>query len=287
MEKISQNIKEYIENNNKDIINIPVILYLNNLSIVSIKKTENEKNEIKFIEKAEEDENCVSQSFFNYEIASYIKKNLKLKPNQTKDKKITILIFTQNRDLTALFEDLKEQIKNPDEEDKNVEGYENYIKKVGFCPKESLEGYKVEYKLYDLCEQSLVYHLYLSNTKNEVPKKPVLFLQFDKLVVNAAVFKEGEICNDLEENKIKTGDLTNIKINDVKNVIKLIENANDTFKGIEVVLSYLDNFENKELIENIKKHCKEKIEPEIKVVTYEQNEMADNVFNYIDLFYNN
>lgn len=260
---------------------------MNNLRIVSIKKSGNEKDEIKFIEKAEEDENFVSQSFFNYEIASYIKKNLKLKPNQTKDKKINILIFSQNRDLSALFEDLKEQIKNPDEEDKNVEGYENYFKKIGFCPKENLEGYKVEYKLYDLCQQSLIYYLYLSYSNNEIPKEPVLFLQFDKLVTNGTVFNEGGICNDLEENKIKSGDLNNIQINDVKNVINLIDNVNDTFKGIEVVLSCVDNFENKELIENTKKHCKEKKEPAIKVVVYEQKEIADNVFNYINLFYNN
>ena len=281
-EKISQKIKECCENKNNDIINIPVILYLNTLRIISIKKTENEKDEIKFIEKTEEDENFISQSFFNYEIASYLKKNLKLKPNQTKDKIINLLIFSQNRDLPSLFEDLKEQIKNPDEEDKNVEGYDNYLKKIGFCPKEAVEGYKVQFKLYDLCEQSLIYHLYLSSTNKEIPKNPVLFLEFDKLVTNAAIFNEGEICNDLEKNKIKSGDFSNIK-----NVIELIDNANDTFKGIEVTLSCVDNFENKELIENIKKHCKDNLGPEIKVVVYEQNEIADNVFSYINLFYNN
>ena len=114
-----------------------------------------------------------------------------------------------------------------------------------------------------------------------------MFLLFDKLVVNAVIFNKGEIFNHFEESKIKSGDFSDIKINDVNNVIKLIENINDIFKGIEVVLSCMNNFENKELIENIKKHCKEKIEQEIKVVVYKQNEIADNVFNYIYLFYNN
>ena len=36
----------------------------------------------------------------------------------------------------------------------------NIYKKIGFVPTEEFDDYKIEYKLYDLCEQNLIYHLY-------------------------------------------------------------------------------------------------------------------------------
>ena len=181
----------------------------------------------------------------------------------------------------------------------SINDYEslNYLQKIGFYPSEILEGYKVEYKLFDLCEQSLIYHLYLSNLKNIVPKKSVLFIQFDKLVVNAAVFNEGAIFTKLKGKKErdanwKSSYFNNINVNDVNGILDFLENANDTFEGIDLVLSYVDNNEEKKknvlkLFETIKNHCKEKINPPIKVFVYEQNEIADKVFDYMNLFYNN
>ena len=289
--EICKNIKDYNKNSESE-INIPVLLYLKNLRIVSIKRTDNEKEEIKFINKEEEDENYISKSFFDYNLVNYLNKNLKIKPNETKNKQITISIFSQNRDLSSLYEDVKNLMEHPETPVENKEEYNNYIKKIGFCPTNDIEGYKVEYKLYDLCEQSLIYHLFLCNSKNEKQNKNLLFLVFDKLIVNGAVLSDGNICTDLEDvdNKLK---LSNIQTNDVNGVLDFIDNANKALKGIDLVLTCLDiddeEKKNKtsELFESIQKYCQEKITPSVKVVIYEQSEISDNVFNYMNLFYNN
>jgi hypothetical protein len=158
-----------------------------------------------------------------------------------------------------------------------------------------LQGYNVQYKLYDLCEQSLIYHLYLSNLKNEAPQKSVLFILFDKLVVNAAVFNEGAIFTKLKGKKEKgpnwkSSYFSNINISDENAILDFLENANDTFEGIDLVLSCVDQNEEqqnklKELFDKIEKYCQEKISPPVKVIVYNQNEIANNVFNYINLFY--
>ena len=71
--EINKKIEEF-DNNNEDIINIPVIFYLNNLRIVSI-----DKGQVKFIENVEEDENFIPKHTFEYHIINYLKKKLKIK----------------------------------------------------------------------------------------------------------------------------------------------------------------------------------------------------------------
>ena len=300
--KINQKIQEFEEKEeNKEIINIPVILYLNNLRIVSIKKSENKISEIEFIEHIENDEKFIPKHFFDFTLVKYIKKSLKIKPAESKNKKIIISIFSQNRDLSALYNEVNEQVKalNVSTINNSLNDAEtlNYLQKIGFYPSEIIEGYQVEYKLYDLCEQSLIYHLYLTNLNKNPPKKSVLFLEFDKLVVNAAVFNEGAILTKLKGTKEKDSNwkssyFNNIKADDTNGILDFLENANDTFEGIDLVLSYIDNSEEKkkkviELFENIKKHCQEKINPPINVFVYEEKEIANNIFNYMNLFYNN
>ena len=295
--EINKKIKEFDEKKESgEIINIPIILYLNNLRIVS-----KNKDGIKFIEKVEKDDNFIKKYSFDYSIINYIKKTLNIKPAEAKNKKIIVSIFSQNRDLSTLYKEVEDQINalGVSTINNSINDYEslNYLQKIGFYPSEILEGYKVEYKLFDLCEQSLIYHLYLSNLKNIVPKKSVLFIQFDKLVVNAAVFNEGAIFTKLKGKKErdanwKSSYFNNINVNDVNGILDFLENANDTFEGIDLVLSYVDNNEEKKknvlkLFETIKNHCKEKINPPIKVFVYEQNEIADKVFDYMNLFYNN
>ena len=271
-----------------EIINIPIILYLNNLRIVTFKKGANDKEEVDFIEKKEDDD-YIPKHLFDYSIINYLKKTLKIKPADSENKKIYIQIFSLNRDLSKVSKDIADQIESSklptlNNSINNSESI-NYITKIGFYPSELLEGYKVEYNLYDLCEQSLVYHLFLNK-----PKKPVLFLQFDKLVVNAALFKEGDISTKLENNE----DLfDNIKTNDDKEITDLLKSVNDSVKEFDLVLNYVDNYdeENKKkllkLFDTVKNYCQEKINPPVKVFVYEQNEIANNVFNYMNLFYNN
>ena len=284
---------------NEEIINIPVIFYLNHLRIVSIKKGEN-GDEVIFNEKMEDDKILPKHSF-DYQIIKYLKKSLKLKkPKDAEKKRIIISIFSQNRELSSLSTEIEDKIKalnvSTINNSINDTEYVNYLEKIGFYPSEIIEGYKVEYKLYDLCEQSLVYYLYLSNIKNIQNKKSILFIQFDKLVVNASVFNEGAIFSKLKGKKEKdvnwkSSYFNNINISDVNSILDFLENANDTFEGIDLVLNYVDNDDEnkqnklKELFNTIKKHCQEKINPPVQVHIYNQNEIANNVFKYINCFY--
>ena len=272
---------------NSNVINIPVILYLNNLRIISF----DEEKGISIKEIVDEDEDLISKTGFELKIKHYLSKTLKLNPNEIKDKKILISIFSQNRELSSLNEEIAEKINavksNSINNSTNDPEYINYLEKIGFYPSEEIEGYKnkIEYKLYDLCEQSLIYYLFNSKTQNIEITKSVLFILLDEKGVNAAVFNEGAVFSNF---KGKKNYLNNININDEYSVLNFLENANETFEGIELVLSCVDCKENKGmkfegLIEKIKKYCEEKIK--VNVTICEENQITDNVFNYMNLFY--
>jgi len=121
----------------------------------------------------------------------------------------------------------------------------------------------------------LLYHLF---NQEQVPKNPVLLLQFDKMVINSAIYKDGVIC--IADDKFK---LSNIN-KDGKELVNFIEKVKDNFKGIDLVLSSIDDDEdNKKIIEEIKKSCN----ADVVVYVYSQKELANKVFNYINLFYDN
>ena len=277
----SENIDKKLESIGEDnTINIPVILYLNYLRIGACKKNENNENkeELTFKEIFEEDETFIPKQLFEYQIEKYLKKQIK-----DKEKKIVISIFSQNRNLSKTSNELLEKINTC--KDKNAK---EYLKKIGFFPNCNLEGIKVEYKLYDLCEQNLVYHLYLSQKKKIPINKSLLFLKFDKFIVNYAILYEGNIRAEL------SGKLNNnSKKNAIENyAISIIEKANNDYEGVDVILSYIDysNEEEKnqlmEIFENIKKHC-QKMDSTSKVVIYDNDDINIDVFKYMNLFYDN
>jgi hypothetical protein len=270
-EEICKKIKEFNEKNNENEINIPVILYLNNMIIVTL-----DKDEIKLTKKTEEDEEYIPEHVFNFTLIDYFKKKLNIKkPSQAKDKKITISLFSLNRDLSALFEEPKSLLNTPQVPKEEEKKFINFVKKIGFYLKDQIEGYKVEYKLYDLCEQSLVYHLF---NQEQIPKNPVLLLQFDKMVINSAICKDGVI--SIADDKFI---LSNIN-KDGKELANFVEKVKENFKGIDLVLSSIDDDEdNKKIIEEIKKSCN----ADVVVYVYSQKELASKVFNYINLFYDN
>ena len=284
---ICEKIKKEMEKKENNIINIPVILYLNNLRIISF----DEEKGIQIKEVIDEDEDLISKTGFELKIKHHLLKTLKLNPNEIKDKKIIISIFSQNRELSSLNEEIAEKIKavksNSINNSTNDPEYINYLEKIGFYPSEEIEGFKnkIEYKLYDLCEQSLIYYLFNSKTQNKEIKKSVLFILLDEKVVNAAVFNEGAVFSNF---KGKKNYLNNININDENSVLNFLENANETFEGIELVLSCVDCKEKngkkfEELIEKIKKYCEEKIKVNVNVC--EESQITDNVFRYMNLFY--
>ena len=284
---ICNKIKKEMEKKENNIINIPVILYLNNLRIISF----DEEKGIQIKEVIDEDEDLISKTGFELKIKHHLLKELKLNPNEIKDKKIIISIFSQNRELSSLNEEIAEKIKavksNSINNSTNDPEYINYLEKIGFYPSEEIEGFKnkIEYKLYDLCEQSLIYYLFNSKVQNKEIKKSVLFILLDEKVVNAAVFNEGAVFSNF---KGKKNYLNNININDENSVLNFLENANETFEGIELVLSCVDCKEKngkkfEELIEKIKKYCEEKIK--VNVTVCEESQITDNLFRYMNLFY--
>ena len=284
---ICEKIKKEMEKKDNNIINIPVILYLNNLRIISF----DEEKGIQIKEVIDEDEDLISKTGFELKIKHHLLKTLKLNPNEIKDKKIIISIFSQNRELSSLNEEIAEKIKavksNSINNSTNDPEYINYLEKIGFYPSEEIEGFKnkIEYKLYDLCEQSLIYYLFNSKVQKKEIKKSVLFILLDEKVVNAAVFNEGAVFSNF---KGKKNYLNNININDENSVLNFLENANETFEGIELVLSCVDCKEKngkkfEELIEKIKKYCEEKIKVNVNVC--EESQITDNVFRYMNLFY--
>ena len=282
IEKIYEKIKICSEKKDENIIYIPVILYLNTLRIISFTEGENEDNQISIKEYIDEEEELITKSFFEYKTKHYLSKILKLKSSDCTNKKIILSIYSQNRDLSDLNEEIAEKIKSliSSKKDNN---HINYLKKIGFYPEEEIEGYKLDIKLYDLCEQSLIYHIIKTKSENKEITKPILFMIFDEKVVNASIFNKNSVLSELTDKK---NYLSNVDISDENKVFEFLENINETMKGIELVLSLVDYKDKKkieELIEKIKKFCEEKLK--VNMVVYNENDMGKNVFKYINLFY--
>ena len=282
IEKIYEKIKIYSEKKDENIIYIPVILYLNTLRIISFTEGENEDNQISIKEYIDEEEELITKSFFEYKTKHYLSKILKLKSSDCTNKKIILSIYSQNRDLSDLNEEIAEQIKSVISSKKD-NNHINYLKKIGFYPEEEIEGYKLDIKLYDLCEQSLIYHIIKTKSENKEITKPILFMIFDEKVVNASIFNKNSVLSELTDKK---NYLSNVDISDENKVFEFLENINETMKGIELVLSLVDYKDKKkieELIEKIKKFCEEKLK--VNIVVYNENDMGKNVFKYMNLFY--
>ena len=187
------------------------------------------------------------------------------KNNLTTDKKINVLIFNLNRDLS-----------NDDN---------NFVGKIGFDPNEKIEEYKVNYQLYDFCEQCLIYYLYLCKKEKKETEKPVLFIEFDKLVANGVLFKEGELLTKLNEEEKNL--LNNINHSEASNVVELVEKINEKLGGVDLVLSAVDNSdsEHKKKLEDKFEEIKSKCKDKVNVTSYQESEIAFNVLKDIYLFY--
>ena len=271
-------VKKMVNKEEEKVINIPVIIYLNNLRIATVVKTEDQKEDIEIKEIIEKEEKYMPKHLFDFTITNHLKK-LGIKTNESKT--IIISIFCQNRELSKKIPEIEEKIQNA----KNPISIK-YIEKLGFAPTEEIGEYKVKYKLYDLCVQNLIYHLFLLNQKKDPLKKTILFLKFDKLVVNYAIYNNGNIITKLKEK------LENNNNNIAEFILNFIKNVNTIYNGVNLVMNYIDyNDEEKkkninELIQRINKFVTEKLEPRVPVIVYEQNAIDIKVFKYINLFYN-
>ena len=288
------------------ILNIPVVFHLNSLQIVSFKKNEMEKEkekenkienendkkeknekeekdgyELVFKEhKSDEEEKIVPKHLFNYLMINHIKK---LKVQKDKNYKLLISIFSKNRDLPNICEELKEEIEN--EENNDVK---NYLKNIGFYPDEKIDKFKVEYKLYDLDEEILTYHVFFNITKDVKISKFILLIDFDKSVANAALYYKGEILTKLKEQDINFNNIEYDKIDEIYNLIKTVS---ENYKGIELILCQNNNLEEEDkknlgdIIGNIKTFCQEKLDPPVKIFEYEKNEIIKSVIKFTNSLY--
>ena len=273
--KIIFNIKEIAEKiktfkHDENTINIPILFYLNTLRFISF---QDKKYSIKEYKNADEDEEeeLVTKTFFEYRIKQYLSKVLKLKSSECKNKKITISLFSLNHDLSLINKDISKLLKSSN---KDID----FIKKIGFIPEKNTEEYKFDFKLYDLSEQSLLYYLFQSKNNSKEIKNSLLFILFDSKVINASFLNEGKITN-----------LNSIENNEQK-ILELIKDCGSKYKDMEIVLTWVDCKEEQkkkleELIEKIKKCCEEEIK--LNVTICDDNDIANNVFNYMNLFYKN
>ena len=139
-----------------------------------------------------------------------------------------------------------------------------------------------KYKLYDLCIQSLVYYLFsLKNNGKEI-KEPILFILFDKKVINAALFNDCAITTKI---KAKNINLSKINVNE-----EFLKNISSIYKDIKIVFSCFDYQDEEkkelgELIEKLKKYCEDEIKVNVDIC--DENQIICNVFNYMNLFYDN
>ena len=271
-------------NNQENVINIPVVIYLNQIKFCSNKEDNNKEsdkkeNELVLKEYKEEDEKIIPKHLFNYLLINHIKKNKIVKD---KNALINLLIFSQNSNLLKIYEELNETIKNIYDEEK-----ENYIKSIGFFPDDKIEGYSFNNKLFNLNEQTIFYHIHLNINKNSKIGKSILLIEFDKLVANAIVYSKGEIYTKL---KNKEKNFNDMNINNIDEILNLIKRVSDRFEGLDIVIRLNKNVEEEdkvkisEKIEEIKKYCQEKINPPIKVNEYDIKDICYDCINYLNSF---
>ena len=272
------------KNNKENIINIPVILDMNIMNLVSFKEKNNEEEEkneeeLIFEEHKEEDEKIIPKYLFDYLIINYLKlHNIK----ENTKKRIIIWIFSQNRNLASVSEDIKGKIKNT----RNIEK-KNYIKSIGFVPENKLNGYNLEYKLFTRNEQILLYHMFLTFIKKIKISKSLLIIEFYNSSANAAIYNKGEILNNLEENNIN---FNNINIDCIDQILYLIKYTYNKFEKLEIILSSKNStIENNkklnDILEKIKKYSQEIINPPLKIYEYEFDNICKNAIKYINLLY--
>ena len=279
-EEIVQRISNK-ENGNEieKIINIPVIMYMNNLRIVLIENNKDGKDELNFQEIIEQDQKYIPKHLFDYSLINYL---TKLEIDPEKKQKIVISIFSQNRDDLLKIKNIEDKIKK-ERNEKSLE----FLKKIGFVPSLELGDFKVEYQLYDLCEQILIYHLFSCKHQKTPIGKNILLLKFDKLVMNYAIYNEGIISNTIKEEIVEQ----NCE-NKEEYTLNLIKKLNEIYGVINLVLGHIDYKDEEqkkelmEMFEKIQKFCTEQLEPKVSITIYKENAIDINTFKYINLFYN-
>ena len=150
--------------------------------------------------------------------------------------------------------------------------------------------YEIMYNLYDFSDQCLIYHLFLIHCKEKFVESSTLIMIFDKNVLHVTAMNEGGIYTKFKslENTWKHKYYTKLKMDDFKSIVDFISAVSDTFDGLDLVLTYINNDEKKDdllaLFKHIKEYTSEKIDEPINVYIYEEDELVRKIFKYIKLF---
>jgi len=223
----------------------------------------------------------------HYLLINHIKK-LKIEKSKHYIYKYIISIFSLNSDLLSINNELEEQIKSTN----NVEE-QDYIKKIGFIPENIIDDFNFEYKLYDLYEQTLIYHMSSSIKQKTKIAKTILIIQFDQSLANAAVYNNGHFFTKIQGEEQNNINMNNINVDNINEIYNIIKNMNEGFEGMQLILTYNKNIkeENKnklmKIFDNIKQYNKENIIPPLKIFEYEENDICNKAINYTDSFYDN
>ena len=292
--KIYKKLKQYqdLEKNGltkKDDIIITLILYLNQIRIVSLDNNE----KIIYTEILEEKEKLITKNFFNKTIINYINENIKLEDN---NKKILINLYSQNKNLSLLSNKIKElinalkdySINNVDEKQNRI--YSHFLQKIGFYPDKKIGDFEIMYNLYDFSDQCLIYHLFLIHCQEKFVESSTLVMIFDKDNLHITALNEGGIYTKFKslENGWKKKYYSKIKMDDFKSIVEFIAAVSDSFDGLDLVLCYMNNDDKKDdllaLFKQIKEYTAEKIDEPINVYIYHEGDFIRKILKYIWLF---
>ena len=297
LKNVNLNDNASVKNDN-DVI-ITVLLYSNNLWIITV---DNENNII-YKKEINNKEKIISKYFFNKIISKYLNDLTKNNPDlNLKSSKIIINIFSLNSYLAAKIPELNEiltalkvnTINNDDQSQSAI--YGRYIESISFYPDSKIYGNFVSYNLYSLTEQCIIYHLFLCHCNEITVESSTLLLLFDSENIYVSAFSEGTIFTKFKglENNWDDKYYSKLKKGDYENIIHLIESINDSFDGLDLALCYMNNSNDNErkdekecfeMFDKIKQHCIEKIDPPLNVYLYKESELISEVVNYIGLFY--
>jgi hypothetical protein len=261
---------------------------MNKLQIVQLDNNE----KIIYTEIIDEKEKLITKSFFNKTILNYINEKYK----NLENKKILINLYSNNKNLyfysnkiKDLINALKEySINNVDQKQNRI--YARFLQKLGFYPDKKIDDYEFMYNLYDFSDQVLIYHLFLAHCQQKFVESSTLVLIFDKDTLHATAMNEGGIYNKFKslENNWKHKYYSKLKMNDFQSIVEFITAVSDSFDGLDLVLSYMNNEDKKDdllaLFKQIKEYAIQKIDEPINVYIYQEKELIIKIFKYISLF---
>ena len=292
--KIYKKIKEYQEseknnlNKNND-FKLSILVYLNQLRFITYDKNE----KIIYTEVIDEKENIMTKDFFNKTLLDYLTENYKIENNNNK---IGINLFCQNKNLALISNKIKGLINAlKDSSINNMSLVQNkvceqFLQKLGFNPDKKVGEYEVTYNLYDFSDQCLLYHLFLINCQEKYDENSTLVLIFDKNCLHVTAMNEGGLFTKFKslENNWNEKYYSKLKMDDFNSIVDFIGATSESFEGLDLVLCCMNNEDKKdellELFKKIKENFEEKIDEEIKIHIYQEDDLIKKVFKYIDCF---